>query len=80
VVVLFILLTPHGALLLVFVEDDSIANMATVEVPFYARTSVEGLTAQDFETASIRSAAPSYGRFLPGRALIAKDKMPASRF
>ncbi|KAJ9161625.1 hypothetical protein NKR19_g2077 [Coniochaeta hoffmannii] len=34
--------------------------MATVEAPFYTRTSVEGLTAQDFETASIRSAAPSY--------------------
>ena len=37
--------------------------MATVEAPFYTRTSVEGLTAQDFETASIRSAAPSYGMY-----------------
>ncbi|KAB5562917.1 hypothetical protein GE09DRAFT_1219509 [Coniochaeta sp. 2T2.1] len=35
--------------------------MATLEAaPFYTRTSVEGLTVQDFETASIRSAAPSY--------------------
>ncbi|KAH8907915.1 hypothetical protein BR93DRAFT_937226 [Coniochaeta sp. PMI_546] len=34
--------------------------MATIEAPFYTRTSAEGLTAQDFETASIRSAAPSY--------------------
>jgi hypothetical protein len=36
--------------------------MATVEAPFYTRTSIERLTAQDFETASIRSAAPSYGK------------------
>jgi hypothetical protein len=41
--------------------------MATLELPVYAqpRISLEAITAEDFETASVRSAAPSYGEDLP---------------